>query len=429
MATYKKRKKEGFVARMVMGAEKSEGYARASLPSNRWELFWDILKNRLGRLVVVNLLMCLFFIPLALLFLFRYTYLANLGMQYPYANGFGVGYQALVSMIGLNESAIFTANLVSFLFMPIALSIAAVGISGGAYVMRNVVWTEGVFVANDFWHGIKANFKTIVLVCLSYSLIFYISVLGISLMNTYLSARTGLNWLFWIVKIVCIVVLAFYTIMCLHMIPMAVTYDVKFFRLVKNSFYTTSALLVQNIFFIALGLVPFALFLFGDFFATISVLVAILIGFSIFLLVWTNYCQWIYDKYINDRVEGAKKNRGIYQKVKETDNFAQIDKVRSQLEYASLSSLSSKPIKPITDEELQLAELPESFTRGDIEKLNQSRKALYEDNERYIKEHLTDQKYAQIEEAKEKLDSEEQERLKRIEQAKKELAKRKKNKK
>ena len=35
----------------------------------------------------------------------------------------------------------------------------AIGISGGAYVMRNMVWTEGIFVANDFWRGVKLNYK------------------------------------------------------------------------------------------------------------------------------------------------------------------------------------------------------------------------------------------------------------------------------
>ena len=66
-------KKRGLIDRMMLGKEKSEGYARASLPSNRWELFWDILKGRFWKLVVINLLMLVFFIPLAALLFFRYS--------------------------------------------------------------------------------------------------------------------------------------------------------------------------------------------------------------------------------------------------------------------------------------------------------------------------------------------------------------------
>ena len=50
------KKKRGLIDRLLMGSEKSEGYARASLPSNRWELFWDIFKGRFWKLVIVNLL-------------------------------------------------------------------------------------------------------------------------------------------------------------------------------------------------------------------------------------------------------------------------------------------------------------------------------------------------------------------------------------
>ena len=93
-----------------------------------------------------------------------------------------------------------------------------------------------------------------------------------------------------------------------------------------------------------------------------------------------------------------------------------------------LSSLSSKPIKPITDEELQLAELPESFNRADIERLNQSRKALYEDNEKYIQEHANDEYFVKIAQANEKNIANEKERQERISKAQRELAKRKKKK-
>ena len=144
-------KKRGIIDRLMLGKEKSEGYARASLPSNRWELFWDIFKGRFGKLVIVNLLTLLFFIPLILVLFFRYVAIINYGTIYPFAQGFGVGYMSVPSLGGYAENIIFNVNLLVYLFLPIAVTIAAVGISGGAYVIRNMVWTEGIFVANDFW--------------------------------------------------------------------------------------------------------------------------------------------------------------------------------------------------------------------------------------------------------------------------------------
>ena len=149
------KKFSGFVDRLVMGAEKSEDYARKTLPSNRWELFWDIVKGSFGKLFLVNLLTLLFFIPLIALILFRYFSLVTYGTLYPFASGFGVGYMAPVVISGMAENVEFSSTITTFLLLPIAGLIAGIGLSGGLYVIRNMVWTEGTFVANDFWRGIK----------------------------------------------------------------------------------------------------------------------------------------------------------------------------------------------------------------------------------------------------------------------------------
>ena len=65
------REKKGLVARWLEGKERSEDYARSTLPTSRWALFWDILKGRFGRLVLINLLMVVTFLPLAAVIVWR----------------------------------------------------------------------------------------------------------------------------------------------------------------------------------------------------------------------------------------------------------------------------------------------------------------------------------------------------------------------
>ena len=154
----------------------------------------------------------------------------------------------------------------------------------------------------------------------------------------------------------------------------------------------------------------------GGFFTVLGLPSCVLFGLSLFLLIWTNFCQWSYDKFINDKVSGAKKNRGMYERVKES-NSKTFNQYKVQVEY-SKSTLSSRPIKPITDEELKLEELPQAFSRKDIVKLEQSKQMLKEDNEKYIEEHKSEYSDETVDEKEEK------ERLKRIEKAKKELSKR-----
>lgn len=421
---YKKNKNGGFINRLIVGKEKSEGYARASLPSNRWELFWDILKGRFGKLVIINLLMLLFFIPLFALLFFRYVALANLGASYPFNQAFGVGYQALPSMTGYAENIVSTVNTMIYLFLPIVSLIAAVGVSGGAYVIRNMVWTEGIFVSNDFWRGIKQNIKPMIMIALLYSIVFYLTVSATSMLEYMSAFNPPYKWLLIVLRIVSYLILGFLTIMAMHMITMCVTYDLKFTQLLRNSFLFTVGLLPQNLFFLTLGAIPFILLLFGTFFMGIGIMLVLILGFSLLLLVWTDFCQWGYDKFVNDKVPGAQKNRGIYEKVKESDSGA-LKQYREQLALAGRSSLASKPIKPITDDELTIAELPTSFNRSDIEKLNASKQAIYEDHEKYVEEHKNDPEFQPTEEEK-ALEKEQEERRKRIEKAKKELSKRNK---
>ena len=75
------RERRGLVARWLEGKERSEDYARSTLPSNRWQLFWDIMKGRFGRLMLVNLLTLITFVPLILVYFWRYLVMAAQFLQ------------------------------------------------------------------------------------------------------------------------------------------------------------------------------------------------------------------------------------------------------------------------------------------------------------------------------------------------------------
>ena len=110
---------------------------------------------------------------------------------------------------------------------------------------------------------------------------------------------------------------------------------------------------------------------------------------AIAVLIWTNYCQWVFDECINDKVAGAKKNRGIYKKG--------ASDVYEQFVYKK-SKLTAKPIKPITDYDIEIVELPTSYSRADLIRLEESKKRMIEDSDRYAEEHLNDNNDTDIDE-------------------------------
>ena len=117
-------------------------------------------------------------------------------------------------------------------------------------------------------------------------------------------------------------------------------------------------------------------------------------GLSIAALIWTNYSQWAFDEFLNDKIAGAKKYRGIYKQNVSNDPE----------EFVYKKSKLSKAIKPVTDYDVEIAELPEMFTRADLQKLAESKKRMIEDSEKYAKEHNLENSTTDIDEFMEKED-------------------------
>lgn len=419
--------KKGFIARMLEGKERDEEYARSTLPTNRWALFWDIFKGRFSKLVIVNLLMALFFIPLIVVIIFRMAYISAQGSLLPFSQWMFAAYPAVPSLIGLPEQLTVSVNLVFTPFFLIGALIAGIGISGGMYVIRNMVWTEGIFVANDFWRGIKINIGVVLASTLFYVVMLELMLLAIGWAEVFIATGSGNSVLFTISEVISYIAIAIFTIMYLWMLAMGGSYKLKFHQLLKNAFLMTFGLVFQNIFFVFLMTIPLILILLGSFFQIIGYVIMILFGISLMLLIWLDYTQWAFDKFIESKREGGKVNRGIYEKTnrKGGSQSKAVQEYQQNLEAAMSvrSDLSSRPIKPITDD-LKVYELPESFSRDDLKKLRESKDAIMEDTQKYEEEHRNDEKYvtynAQFENAEEEDEEKDKGKNKKKSKAKKE---------
>ncbi|MBO5889523.1 MAG: DUF624 domain-containing protein, partial [Clostridia bacterium] len=353
--------------RLVEGAEKSEDYARNHLPSNRWALGWDLIKTNMGKIVKINLLLLLFIFPLFLLLYLRSLLLSVEAGYNPFSQNLGIGYPIYPFMSGLSESIIIRVDFTIFLLLFIFVFYMSVGISGAFYVMRNMVWTEGVFVVSDFWIGVKKNYKTVLPLSLIYTAFVILTLISINTANYQIAINPNMSLLFNVIKIVSYVFIALFTCIYLFSLTISVTYKIKLFGIIKNAFIFTIAMLPINVFFMLLSAIPFALLLFDTttMMFSFGIIAVILLSMGLSILIWTNYCQWVFDECINDKVAGAKKNKGIYKK--------NSNDVAEQFVYKK-SSLTTKPVKPITDYDIEIVELPESFSRKDLIRLEESKK-------------------------------------------------------
>ncbi len=396
--------KKGLIARMLEGKERSEEYARSTLPTNRWQLFWDIFKGNFGKIFKVNFLILLFFIPaIAVIVIFTLLGQTN-GVLFPFGANLGVGYPAQPNLEGLSQSLTLQSDLYMYGAFILASFIAAIGLAGGMYVIRNMVWTEGIFVANDFWRGVKLNYWNALQAAIFFCVVM---LLGKFLINTaeltlaVQSVSKGQRIWFKISEAFSVIMMVLAALMSLWMIALGVNYKQGFWTLIKNSFLMSIGMLPQSIFFAALALLPFAIFLLSDMmplFLLIGILFVAVFAFAYLLLVWLDFAQWAFDKFINPKIEGAKVGRGLYNKdgssaLEANDSAAAMEYKRAILA-AGKSKLVSRPIKPI-DDSLQVYELPSSFTREDLQRLRESKQNIAEDTAAYEEEHKNDLRYVE----------------------------------
>ncbi len=409
---------KNLVTRMLEGKEKSEEYARSTLPTNRFQLFWDIFKGNFGKIVKINILVLIFFIPVFfVLIVNRMLTLSNASLL-PYGSNLGVGYPGFPVMAGVYEGSVLQTGFVTCIGIIVSAFIAAIGLSGGMYVMRNMVWTEGIFVANDFWRGVKLNYKNALQTALFYSFVLLVGISAINMADLYLASFEVTKFyraMLYISKGISYAIIVISTFMAFWQIALGVNYTMKYRTLFKNSFLLTVGMLPQTVFFVFIALIPFLLYLFGvGLLTTIAVIITILFAFSFALLVWLDFAQWTFDKFINPKISGAKVGRGIYNK----DGTSQMQNGESaaEKEYTRLivsagkSDLIAKPIKPI-DDSLQVYELPTSFSREDLKRLRESKDNIMQDTEAYAEEHKNDLKYVEYNkqfEARERALSEEE---------------------
>ena len=396
--------KKGLIARMLEGKERSEEYARSTLPTNRWSLFWDIFKGNFGKIFKVNLLTLIFFIPLFAVIIIGNMMSETTSVTNPFGANIGNGYPVYPNLVGLAEWNTLQNDFYTQIGIFLACFIAAVGLAGGMYVIRNMVWTEGIFVANDFWRGVKLNYKNALQTALFFTIVLMLSSALVNFSEFSLIVGNMPGWQRTLLKIsqgASYLFMAMGLMMSVWMIALGVNYKMRFFTLFKNSFLMSIGTLPQTVFFGLLALLPFILVgVGGSFLMMLGLILVLVFGLAYALLVWLDFAQWVFDKYINPKIQGAKVGRGIYSKDGSSKTELTGDDSAAAIEYQRMllshgrSKLVARPIKPI-DDSMQIYELPQSFSREDLKKLRESKQAIIEDNEAYAEEHKNDLRYVE----------------------------------
>lgn len=221
--------------------QRPDALAESSLPTLGY--FFKLLWRKLGRLVTLNLMMVMRFLPLVailLIYLFgRQTttvespiFTSLLGVQL--ANGSPVA-STLIGIFGGQQAA---ANPTTGAIVAMVILIAFTALTwgwqtlGGAYNLRSLVRGDSCFIWSDYFYAIKRNWRQ----GLIFGLIDFTAIAVLLFDWYYFNTLAGATFAFSLMYFVTIALIVIYASMRFYIYPMMITFDLSIKKLIKNAF-------------------------------------------------------------------------------------------------------------------------------------------------------------------------------------------------
>ena len=358
-----------------------DGFYRPKIEIGRWSLGMQVFKDNFGSLVGLNLFMLIFVAPIFVILYLRSGHLASEIATAPFAANIGLGFQPNPNMIALPQTLVFGADSFYYLFLPLAIAWLGLGLSGAAFVMRNLCWGERVRVYKTFFVGIKRSALPIVIGSVVYSIFIAGGLIACSYIDL-LNALDGAKWYFILIKIVAIIVMVYATLWYMTFVSASVSYKANALSLAVNSLKLTTVFLPLNVFFAALSLIGFSLMFLGTSFMMIGVLLVAILAVSFAILVWTVYSQWLFDRAVNPSVKD---------KYVPTEEEIQAKKLREELAkkqeqagdgFITVGTTVMKDlgeVMPISKGSVEMVRFDGNFTRADIKRAEDKKKEMLND--------------------------------------------------
>lgn len=232
-------------------AKEGPGVDKNAPQKKRFFLFWDIYFRKFWKLIQLNLVYVLFFIPAA------------------------VGLYTLI-MGGL--------NVLSILLVLVSVVLAGPATAGLTYVLRNFVREEHAFVLADFFGNFKSNFKQAAI----YGAIFAIVMTLMATSSVFYYRNAPDNTLMFVPLVLCMACMLVGSFMNFYMYTMIVTFKMTLRQMLKNAFIFSILGVFTNIFtLLVTGAIAVAMLLFYP--ITILFIIPIALSTMQFIITFNAY--------------------------------------------------------------------------------------------------------------------------------------------
>ncbi|MBE5783281.1 MAG: DUF624 domain-containing protein [Clostridiales bacterium] len=300
-------------------------FRKEDLPTNRWQLFWEMLRVRIAGLMRLNLMTLVAWLPLIITIgTFVSTVFNVLVISGDYENYLQTGemgnlveaqIEALkgIDLHDFQMNTFYQAMSTMLVWMIPSILITGPIQAGMAYITRNWARDEHAFVWSDFKDAVKENWKQ----GLGVSAITCVLPIVIYIGFQFYGDMAADNAFFILPQMVMVMLGLVWALGLTFMYPMMVCYKMSFKDLVKNSILMAIAKLPMTVAIRLAMLLPALVCLVVFYFtgALLAFLVLaiyyVFLGYALSRFVFASFTNAVFDKYINSRIEGVEINRGL----------------------------------------------------------------------------------------------------------------------
>ena len=283
---------------------KSQDYSIDNLPSNRIEVFFDVIRNHWKTLLSIGLFLLLFMIPFLTLEI--------------------IDEILSIQLIGMHQSEeIDSLTLSMYLQMTyfivgivktLMLMIFSLGISGSVRLIKKLIWAEGIEFLHDFKVGIQENWRKMMRLFLLVGIVSTVNrttpyILSQTTTLTELS-YTALRSVLTSVSVLLLVPIAAFVF------SQIVFYENRVLSMCINSIAFCGKTILTTYGLLAIICIPYAIV---NHFCNISVQIiiysfAVVILLPLILMIWLLYSCCIFDRYVNPTFYPEIIDKGIWRK-------------------------------------------------------------------------------------------------------------------
>lgn len=258
-----------------------------------WGFFKVLYRNDMLKILGMNILMLIFFVPVFYLAYRYFSQVAQFTSRLPVGNAIGFGYAPWLNVDVELSRLTGIAMTELLLWMLAAGALVGISFAGGMAIIRDSFWTGRLKIFKAFGRGIVENGVACVL-C-------FVLLVGCvnGIYHASVAMRVLPRWASVLIQVVMWLALAFLTLYTMTFLSVNSTYRQSIGVNLKSAWHILMRYIVSTVFKFVIAIIPVVLLVltFGGSLFAVFLAIFVIFGFFYTVFVWQSHMMIIFSIY------------------------------------------------------------------------------------------------------------------------------------